>query len=320
MNREEKYERVNKVIESIDNGLCKEEACKNENLAVSTFDKELLIRLALKEYLNENVTISFVSNKYGINRKSIERRLKDMNLKAKKIKNCDETVFDNIDTEEKAYWLGFMYADGYVCTNSFVIGFGLKLEDKDTVIKFTDFMKFKGGCVIKESNKFNSKEKQGYMCETIITNEYLWNSLVKKGVVPHKSLILEFPKIEWFKSKDLIFHFIRGYCDGDGTLGVYPHNKKFPNKNLSETLAFVGTKVFLEGIQEFLGKGSLIQKPNCNENTYVLRYSGNSALSAAALLYNNASIYLPRKKKIYDEKFVPRNRVKTVKAEMLIPC
>lgn len=318
MNREEKFNKVNNILKDIENGVSKEQACKKSNLKVELFDKELVIRLALKEYLDGNSTISFVSNKYGINKKSISRRLKDMGISAKKIINCYQEAFDVIDTEEKAYWLGFMYADGYVCANTYSIGFGLKLEDKETVIAFTQFMKFKGGCSISESHKYGSKEKQGYMCGTQITNEYLWNSLVNKGVVPHKSLILEFPKEEWFADKSLIYHFIRGYCDGDGTLGVYKHSKT--NPSLEESLMFVGTKPFLEGIQKYLGKGYLMQKPNCNEKTYRLSYSTQKANNAAKLLYHNATIYLPRKKKIYDEKFVPRNREKTVNPETEIPC
>ena len=305
MTREEKYLKV-----------IKGEACKKANLKIESFDKELVIRLALKEYLDGNESISFVSNKYGINRKSIERRLKEMGVPAKRIINCNETIFDVIDTEEKAYWLGFIFADGYVCTNTYSVGLNLSLKDKETVMAFTNFMGFKGGCNITESHKFGSKEKCGYMCSTVIANKHLWESLVNKGVVPHKSLILEFPKEDLFTDKHLIYHFLRGYCDGDGTLGVNSKTKS----NMEESLMFVGTKPFLESEQKYLGRGYLMQKPNCNEKTYRLSYSTQKANNAAKLMYENATVYLPRKKKIYDEQFVPRNREKTVKAEMLIPC
>lgn len=39
------------------------------------------------------------------------------------------TYFENIDTEEKAYWLGFLYADGYVNANEDKIE--LCLAEKD---------------------------------------------------------------------------------------------------------------------------------------------------------------------------------------------
>lgn len=318
MTREEKYVKVNGILKDIDAGMSKNDACKKANLKIELFDKELVIRLALQEYLEGNQTISFISNKYGINRKSIDRRLKEMGISAKKIINCYQDAFDIIDTEEKAYWLGMLYADGFVCANTYTVGLSLSLTDEKCVRDFTEFMKFRGGCNVYQTTKFNSKEKGSYICSTLITNEYLWNSLVNKGVVPHKSLILEFPKVEWFTEESLIYHFLRGYCDGDGTLGVYKHSAT--NSTLEESLMFVGTKPFLEGVQQYLGKGFLMQKPNCNDKTWRLSYSTRKANHAAKLMYHNASIYLERKKKIYDEKFVPRNREKTVNPEMGIPC
>ena len=318
MKKKKKFEKVNKIQKDIDAGMSKTNACRKYNLKEELFDKELIIRLALKDYLEGNNSISFISNKYGINRKSIERRLKEKGIKAKKVVNCYQDAFDIINTEEKAYWLGFLYADGFVCTNTNTVGFGLKIEDQETVMAFTKFMKFKGGCNISENHKFGSKEKQGFMCTTQIANTYLHDSLVAKGVVPNKSLILKFPKVEWFSKEQLIYHFLRGYCDGDGTLGVYKHSKT--NPTLEESLMFVGTKPFLEGVQKYLGKGFLMQKPNCDERTWRLSYSTQKANNAAKLMYDKATIYLPRKKKIYDEQFVPRNREKTVNPETEIPC
>ena len=76
MTREEKFEKVNKIQKDIDAGMSKTNACRKYNLKEELFDKELIIRLALKDYLEGNNSISFISNKYGINRKSIERHLK----------------------------------------------------------------------------------------------------------------------------------------------------------------------------------------------------------------------------------------------------
>ena len=38
-------------------------------------------------------------------------------------------IFDQIDTQEKAYWLGFILADGYLNTNKHMLR--IKLGDKD---------------------------------------------------------------------------------------------------------------------------------------------------------------------------------------------
>ena len=113
---------------------------------------------------------------------------------------------------------------------------------------------------------------------------------------------MEFPEESIFSSKGLIRHFIRGYVDGDGTLGVYPHSKS--NPNLEASLLIVGTKPFLEGVQKYLGiDGFLMQKPNCNELTYRLGYSTKKAEKVAEFLYKDSTIYLDRKYNIYTTKF-----------------
>ena len=94
MTREEKFEKVNKIQKDNDAGMSKTNACRKYNLKEELFDKELIIRLALKDYLEGNNSISFISNKYGINRKSIERRLKEKGIKAKKVVNCYQDAFD----------------------------------------------------------------------------------------------------------------------------------------------------------------------------------------------------------------------------------
>lgn len=138
-------------------------------------------------------------------------------------------------------------------------------------------------------------------------------SLIKLRCVPNKSLILTFPTDEQVPNQFKLA-FIRGYFDGDGTLGLYKHSKT--NPKLEESLMFVGTKPFLEGIQEYLGPGYLMQKPNCNEATYRLGYSTKKAFNAAKLMYENATIYLDRKYNIYINEYVPHNQAKSVNPEI----
>ena len=276
--------------------------------------KKLSINLAIKEYVETSPydrSVEKISIKYGINKKTLTKYLKDNNIEITKKANgydFNEHIFNDINTEEKAYWLGFLYADGYICKNEKRVGLGLSIKDIDHMKKYNSFLSYPGGLNISETHQFGSKEHYGkngnklMMVKTEIKNDNLWKDLYNKGCVPNKSLILTFPSSEIFHNDiDLILAFIRGYFDGDGTLGKYQHSKT--NTNMEESLIFVGTKNFLEGVQKYLGKGFLMQKPNCSEKTYRLSYSTKKAFNAANLMYKNATIYLQRKYNIFINDF-----------------
>lgn len=275
--------------------------------------KKRIIDMAIKEYVETALydrSIVKIAKKYGINKKTLSKYLKEQHVDI--VANGNRTefnrdFFDVIDTEEKAYWLGFMYADGYICANSYAVGLNISLKDIDHLKKYNNALAYKKGLNISETHQFGSKEhtnKNGeimYMVSTVIKDKHLWEALNSKGCVPNKSLILTFPDESIFKDRSLVYDFIRGYVDGDGTLGVYPHSKT--NPHLEESLLIVGTKNFLEKVQDYLGEGFLMHKTNCNENTYRLGYSTKKAHKAADLLYKNATIYLDRKYDIYINKF-----------------
>lgn len=292
----------------IDKTILEESKIKSKNEL-----KKLQIKLAVEEYINTDGyhrSIGKISDKYGINRKTLTKYLKNEGIEITKkndFANCYEVAFDTIDTEEKAYWLGFMYADGYITKNNYMIGLNLAIKDMEHVSKFTNFLKFEGGMNINTSHQFGSKEtiaKDGHliqMCSTVITNKHLWESLNSKGCVPNKSLILKFPDESIFSDKSLIRHFIRGYFDGDGTLGKYQHSKTRTNKEAS--LMFVGTQGFLTDLQKYTGQGFLMQKKNCGPLTYRLSYSTSKAERVAEYMYKDSTVYLNRKYDIYINDF-----------------
>lgn len=284
----------------------------NSGLTKTEF-KNKIINMAIEEYKNTPLydrSIAKISSKFGINKKTLTKYLKEQNIEIVANGNKSEfnrTFFDVIDTEEKAYWLGFMYADGYIGATEYSVGLNISLKDINHLKKYNNALNYKKGLNISETHQFGSSEKTNkngetlYMVSTTIRDKQLWEGLNSKGCIPNKSLILTFPDESIFCDKKLIYDFIRGYVDGDGTLGVYPHSKT--NPKLEESLLIVGTKSFLEGVQKYLGKGYLMQKPNCNENTYRLGYSTSKANKAAELLYKNANIYLDRKYNIYINEF-----------------
>lgn len=267
--------------------------------------KQKIIDMAVQEYIDTpelDKSASSISTKYGINRKTLLKYLKDRGINIIKTGSAvhfNYNAFNKIDSEKSAYWLGFMYADGFIESKGNGVGLGVSIKDIEHMDKFCEFLQYPKGKYVVKSHQFGSKDtknKNGeemYMVTTLIKNSTLWNDLNSKGCVPNKSLILTFPNEEIFENKELIKHFIRGYCDGDGSLTWSNKEHTVPS------ICFVGTKTFLESLQNYLGQGYLMQKPNCSEFTYRLSYTHTKAFNASKYMYENSNIYLNRKYNIY---------------------
>ena len=137
--------------------------------------------------------------------------LKKYNIQVKSSKKYtfDENYFENIDTEEKAYWLGFFYADGCVRVRKTNSESKLKLSIKD----ISHLEKFKKS--INGNNKIlNINDKTAYLS---LNTRVFTNHLINNGCTERKTFTIKFP---YFLNDDLIRHFIRGYFDGDGSIST----------------------------------------------------------------------------------------------------
>ena len=268
-------------------------------------EKLKLLELAIEEYINtpDNAkNLATIQKKYGFKRATISKHLKNRGYEVVHTLNrscVNEHIFDEIDTEEKAYWLGFLYADG--CVVNAKPRIELSLSDKDTehLNKYIKFLDFDRTPLLKK-NGLDKNGNQLYLYSVGFSSHHMKEVLIEKGCTPRKSLTLEFPKEEIFKSKDLIRHFIRGYCDGDGCLGIY---QKLGNGMITE-ISFVGTENFLKGIQTYVGiNGNLKNKSSENYNNlaFKLHYTNAKARVVARKLYENSNMYLNRKYNIYKE-------------------
>lgn len=98
----------------------------------------------IKSLYENGMSIKALAEKEGRSRNFIYRILKeygivDPNRTTRKY-FFDESRFHDIDTEEKAYWLGFLYADGYINEDRHAIEIGLKASDKGHLEKFLRFI------------------------------------------------------------------------------------------------------------------------------------------------------------------------------------
>ena len=105
-----------------------------------------LINTIIKEYLDtpeKQRSLTQLQKKYGVKRQTIAKKLKDLGHEVVNQQNrlrVDEHVFDVIDTEEKAYWFGFMYADGNISSVGHRLEINLSVADIDHMEKFRKFL------------------------------------------------------------------------------------------------------------------------------------------------------------------------------------
>lgn len=259
------------------------------------WDVDLAIKL-YEQYHNA----SKVAKELNISVNTVIKRFKILGIQMDSHSHLkfDEHVFDKIDSEEKAYWLGFIYADGYVRTQKDTdkharYDFELSLSEHDVnhLYKFDKFMKTNTLNVKIGISKYNGKEFK--RCRWSVGNKNLWTQLNNKGVVPQKSLILTFPT-ENQVPKEFQKAFIRGYFDGDGSISTKETSKSVLSVQL------IGTQDFLEKVLEILNINANVHLVNSSsQKTYNISLAIQKGTDFLNQIYSNATIYLDRKYNLY---------------------
>ena len=238
----------------------------------------------------EDIAIELRCSRYMLYQKFNEWNISRRNkIKAKPRSNAIYTInyeyFKKIDTEHKAYWYGFLLADGYV--NERELSLCVKNTDIDIIQIFAEDI---------ETDVPIKYDKYGNPFITIVCKE-LSKSLLDKGFHNRKSWSIDFDYIKSFVPDELFNHFIRGMFDGDGCLKYYsyPYLKK-PQLHFGYT----GVKNVCEFIKDFFDiNRDLIFEGNV---TYtVVSRDPNKIIEICTHLYNNSTIYLRRKYEIYNK-------------------
>jgi hypothetical protein len=200
-----------------------------------------------------------------------------------------EEYFDTIDTPNKAYFLGMLYADGNV--NRKLNHVTLKLKASD--IKILEDIKaaFSIESKLYFSKTKNPKAEDQYTLK--IVNKKIRDNFIKHGVVPRKTWKLKFP---FWLSEDLRSHFVRGYFDGDGCLYI-------DYKRSSASISICGTYQMCSDL-EFLLKNSIgvasqISPDRNIFRTRIRRYS--DVVAFCNWMYLDADLLLERKYNKYQE-------------------
>lgn len=215
-------------------------------------------------------------------RRGIQRRPKSSYRK-----HCfNERYFDAIDTEGKAYMLGFIYADGSHDENLHVLK--LSVRDTDREILEHIRLELESSAPIRQS----PSEKKSGMVTLLVASKHFSRRLVELGCMQSKTLKLKYPD---FLPKALHRHFLRGYIDGDGC--IIAGGAKRPH---GHQINFVGTPDFCGEATRVIGEFTGARTSTrlfTRKNTVSLVYVGGGRQVEAVLrwLYTDASIYLSRK-------------------------
>lgn len=254
--------KIEKIIKS-KKKISKQKLIKDENLR----------KIISEEYYT--TSIEELCRKYDTTRKIILRILKEYHVPKLErtnfgtILSINEDYFQNIDTADKAYFLGFITGDGCVGrkknTNKLYLTIGLADKDIEILEKFKFYTKsshklrtFKRITNFKKTRNLNG-------CSIYITIPKFIKHIVEHGITPDKSKELDFPTTI---PDHLMCHYFRGLLDSDGYWCFSPNA-------IFGILSSV--KSFLEECKVYLQKScnagdpSIYSKKGC----YVLIFGGN---------------------------------------------
>lgn len=254
--------------------------------------------LEIKEmYLEDNLTPSQIGERFNSKRYQVNYLLKKYGIQksiseSKRKYSLNENYFDEIDTPNKAYILGFLYADGYNnrINNSIVLS--LAKEDREILEKISK--EVGSNKPLFESNYINKEDGiERHMLILTMASKHMCESLEKWGLTQNKTFTITFPD---FLSEELIPHFIRGYFDGDGCACDTKDNKR-PRFQIT----IMSSTQFCEGMKEYLEKHNIhfhVNQPTQKSvKNKVIRSGSNKELPKFInLIYKDADLYLERKR------------------------
>lgn len=214
----------------------------------------------------------------------------------KKKYHVNDKFFNVIDSEEKAYILGFICADGHVDHNS--IRFEIASKDIDILYKIRKALNSNHPIkeIIKENPYTKSDRKELRLMKLGINGVYLTKPLLDMGLGGNKTYTLNSSIIKHIP-KYLIRDFLRGYFDGDGNVFF---GKKY-SSGVKHNINICGNADFLLGtFQKYFPSPNKLYKDLYSKQCYVWKLSSKeNVFNFLHYLYQNSSIFLNRKYLVY---------------------
>lgn len=207
----------------------------------------------------------------------------------------NRNAFASIETEEDAYWLGFITADGYVNEKNNWLSMNIGRKDLNHLKKFLKYLSF-------------SEEESQRLIKQCYGGAYTRDNIVYAAIICGRQLITNLKQYGLFQGKsgkevpyicktpELEIAYIRGLIDGDGYICSTRYG-----------IGLVGSKEVVTYVRNFFGK--LLQWDDF-EDKYIrphgtiYRFAISSQCKTVDILhvlYDNSTVHLARKYELYEK-------------------
>jgi intein-encoded DNA endonuclease-like protein len=252
--------------------------------------------LVIKRY-DELKNLKKVAKSFNVSLRPVVRILKKNKIELTNRKyDVNHSFFEVIDTEEKAYWLGFLYADGCVRktkTGSQVV-LKLSIKDEEHLSFFKKNIESEHKITYYENKTVSKKGTPSISknCVIRINSNEMVENLIDKGCTPRKTFTIDYPNIDEKFYKD----FIRGYYDGDGN---FFYNEKTKMSVVTIVCASDKFRNFLIDVVSKIPNIGIIHE---NKDKYTIKIVNIlGIINFLDYIYQDSKIYLKRKKEYYEK-------------------
>lgn len=232
---------------------------------------------------NDGISSNQIANFYKCDLSTILRQLKRWNVYIRKerynaLYRVNTNYFKEIDSEDKAYFLGLIISDGHISKNNII---SLCMKDRDIIEKFKE-------CIQSEHPIKLNKDNNPVI---YIHSKEIADDLRNIGLNNRKSYYLDIKKVLSFIPKAFEKDFVRGLFDGDGSIKIYNYN--YLNKPQYH-FGYTGLLNIVEYIKTFFNIERKIVKESDITYTTITR-DKNKIIECYNKMYDKATIFLNRK-------------------------
>lgn len=231
--------------------------------------------------LLKNKTNKEIAKHFNCSEGTVEKYCRVFKVKkGHRLFSLNEDYFEQIDSHEKSYILGFMFSDGNV-SNQNQVGWIIKEKDIE-VLEFCKKAISYGG----EIKRYKSLEAKEAVCLKV-TSEKMSNDLKKLGCTENKSLTLEWPT--FLEDTPFIWSFLLGYLDGDGWVCF---------RKRGYEVGVACSIPFYYGIKKFMDKNGIrsYRRNHPRGTTVSVAFAGKDGSILSSKLLDSQNFSLKRKR------------------------